>query len=86
MRLVVAEGEDLFDAAFAAGLRCELVLFDADLGDEPSGWTNVVVYADGANRVSLFRQRADVGQCVGHRRQRLQAQQRLAALGQVRQV
>lgn len=30
MRLVVAEGEDLFDAAFAAGLRCELVLFDAD--------------------------------------------------------
>jgi len=30
LRLVVAEGEDLFDAAYAAGLRCELVLFDAE--------------------------------------------------------
>ena len=30
LRLVVAEGEDLFDAAFAARLRCELVLFDME--------------------------------------------------------
>jgi TrmH family RNA methyltransferase len=30
LRLVVAEGEDLFDAAYEAGLRCELVLFDAE--------------------------------------------------------
>ncbi len=29
-RLIAVEGEDLFDAAVAAGLRCEIVLFDAE--------------------------------------------------------
>ncbi|MGE0879496.1 MAG: anti-sigma factor [Acidimicrobiia bacterium] len=38
----------------------DLVLFNADVKGEPSGWTNVVVYSDGQNQVSLFRQRAEV--------------------------